>query len=110
VASVIGRVGAPPRFTARYGGEEFAMIFPREGAELAANLLEEIRQEVASRMLKRRSTNDDLGAITISAGLAQRHVGENAHALMERADRALYVSKRSGRNLVTNAEAMATAA
>ena len=30
VASVIGRVGAPPRFAARYGGEEFAMIFPGE--------------------------------------------------------------------------------
>lgn len=110
VASVIGRVGAPPRFTARYGGEEFAMIFPRESAELAATVLEEIRQEVASRMLKRRSTNDDLGAITVSAGVAQRHVGESALAVMERADRALYVSKRSGRNRVTNAESVANAA
>ena len=32
VASVIGRVGAPPRFAARYGGEEFAMIFSGETA------------------------------------------------------------------------------
>lgn len=104
VASVIGRVGAPPRFAARYGGEEFALIFPRERADLAAAVLEEIREEVASRMLKRRSTNDDLGAITISAGVAELRGTEGAHGLMERADKALYASKRSGRNRVTKAE------
>ncbi|HEY9236094.1 MULTISPECIES: GGDEF domain-containing protein [Phenylobacterium] len=104
VASVIGRVGAPPRFAARYGGEEFALIFPRERVEQAAAVLEDIREEVGSRMLKRRSTNDDLGAITISAGLAELRGGEGAHGLMERADKALYVSKRSGRNRVSTAE------
>ena len=110
VASVIGRVGAPPRFAARYGGEEFAVIFPREGCEIAANTLEEIREEVSSRMLKRRSTNEDLGAITVSAGFAQLRPGETAHSVMERADRALYTSKRTGRNRVSSAEAVATAA
>lgn len=110
VASVIGRVGAPPRFAARYGGEEFALIFPRESAAAAAAVLEEIREEVSSRMLKRRSTNDDLGAITVSAGVAELRRGEAAHGLMERADSALYVSKRSGRNRVTSAEAVASAA
>ncbi|MDP1598239.1 GGDEF domain-containing protein, partial [Phenylobacterium sp.] len=110
VASVIGRVGAPPRFAARYGGEEFALIFPRESAEIAAVVLEEIREEVSSRMLKRRSTNDDLGAITVSAGLAEMRRGESAHSLMERSDSALYVSKRSGRNRVTSAETVQTAA
>lgn len=110
VASVIGRVGAPPRFAARYGGEEFALIFPRERAEQAAAVLDEIREEVASRMLKRRSTNDDLGAITVSAGVAELRRGESAHGLMERADSALYVSKRSGRNRVTSAEAVSAAA
>ena len=110
VASVIGRVGAPPRLAARYGGEEFALIFPRESAVVAAALLEEIREEVSSRMLKRRSTNDDLGAITVSSGLAQRRPHESAHSLMERADTALYASKRTGRNRVTSAESMADAA
>ena len=61
-------------------------------------------------MLKRRSTNDDLGAITISAGLAQRRVGESSHSLMERADTALYASKRGGRNCVTSAESIPDAA
>jgi diguanylate cyclase len=110
VASVIGRIGAPPRMAARYGGEEFAMIFPGENAQLVHGLLDEIREEISSRMLKRRSTNDDLGAVTISAGLAQRRRGEHMHALMERADEALYASKRSGRNRTTSAERVADAA
>lgn len=110
VASVIGRMGAPPRFAARYGGEEFAMIFPRENAAAAHHVLEEIRIEVSSRTLKRRSTNEDLGAITVSAGLAELRAGEHFHALMERADTALYASKRSGRNRTTSAEAVANAA
>jgi len=42
VASVIGRVGAPPRFAARYGGEEFAMIFVRESANQVEQTLHEI--------------------------------------------------------------------
>ena len=104
VASVIGRVGAAPRFAARYGGEEFAMIFPGEAAEVVDAMLEEIRNEVASRMLKRRSTNEDLGTITISAGFAQRKAGETGACVMERADAALYASKRTGRNRVTNGE------
>jgi diguanylate cyclase len=103
VASVIGRMAALPRFAARYGGEEFGVIFPSEGAAIVEQSLEEIREEIASRMLKRRSTNEDLGAVTVSAGLAQREPGETAHALMERADAALYASKRSGRNRVTTA-------
>lgn len=104
VASVIGRVCAPPRFAARYGGEEFGMIFPNETASEVHRTLEEVREEVCSRMLKRRSTNEDLGAVTISAGIAQVHVGESTHGLVERADAALYASKRAGRNRVTNAD------
>jgi len=104
VASVIGRVGAPPRFAARYGGEEFAMIFARETSAQVERTLQEIREEVASRRLKRRSTNEDLGAVTLSAGFAERHAAEPPTSLMERADAALYVSKRTGRNRVSSAE------
>ena len=110
VASVIGRVGALPRFAARYGGEEFAMIFPRESARLVARTLDDIRMEVGSRMLKRRSTNEDLGAITISAGFAERKAGEGVHSAMERADAALYASKHAGRNRVTDGDAVRNAA
>lgn len=110
VASVIGRVGAPPRFAARYGGEEFAMIFVHESANQVEQTLHEIRMEVSSRRLKRRSTNEQLGAITISAGFAERRPAERPISLMDRADTALYESKRAGRNRVSKAEWKATAA
>lgn len=86
------------------------MIFPREAAAVVATTLEEIRVEVSSRMLKRRSTNEDLGAITISSGFAERTPGESGHSIMERADAALYASKRGGRNRVTAAESMPASA
>ncbi|HLI65465.1 MAG TPA: GGDEF domain-containing protein [Caulobacteraceae bacterium] len=101
VASIIGKVASEPRFAARYGGEEFAIIFPGERADEVETTLESIRGEVCARSLRRRSTNEDLGAVTVSAGLAQLHFGEEPQALLERADEALYASKRTGRNRVT---------
>ena len=103
VASVIGRVGAPPRLAARYGGEEFAIVFPATTAAAVAGELDEVRREIGSRALKRRSTNDDLGAVTVSMGLAQYSPGEPAINFLERADAALYASKRTGRDRVTTA-------
>ncbi len=110
VSSVIGRMAPPPRFAARYGGEEFAMIFPSERAKDVLQTLEEIREEVSSRALKRRSTNEDLGAITVSAGVAEFKHGEKADSLVDRADQALYASKRGGRNRVTTDGDVAAAA
>jgi diguanylate cyclase len=110
VASVIGRVAAPPRIAARYGGEEFGLIFPGDPASKVDLVVNHIREEIASRMLKRRSTNEDLGEVTISAGVAQLQPGETMACLIDRADTALYASKRAGRNRVTNAEASAEAA
>jgi len=110
VASVIGRMGSPPRLAARYGGEEFAIIFPNENGRAAMATLEEIRIEVSSRALKRRSTNEDLGAITVSAGFAERLAGETTTSLVERADAALYASKHAGRNRTTAAAPMAAIA
>ncbi len=110
VASVIGRISKHPRVAARYGGEEFAIIFPGENAATVEAALNAIRQEIGSRALRRRSTDDELGAVTISAGLAERHVGESGSQLLDRSDAALYVSKHNGRDRVTSAERMKTAA
>ena len=104
VASVLNRVSRSPRLAARYGGEEFALIFPKEDAAEVARCLEAVRVEIASRSLRRRSTDDDLGAVTISVGYASRRPDETAATLLERADAALYASKRNGRNRVTCAE------
>lgn len=110
VASVIGRAGKSPRIAARYGGEEFAMVFPHETLAHVEEALEAVRTEISSRTLRRRSTNDELGAVTLSAGFAQRREGENAATLLERADAALYAAKRAGRNRLICAERLDQAA
>jgi diguanylate cyclase len=92
-----------PRFAARYGGEEFAMIFPGESAIQVQAMLQEVLDEVASRILRRRSTNEELGSITVSIGLAELKATESLADFIERADAALYASKRGGRNRLTNA-------
>jgi diguanylate cyclase len=104
VGSVLGRIcQEPPRFAARYGGEEFAMIFPGESAAQVQGLLLDVLGEIATRMLRRRSTNEELGSITVSIGLAELRPKETPHDLVGRADAALYASKRGGRNRLTNA-------
>ena len=110
VASVLARVSKHPRIAARYGGEEFALIFPGEFSNDVEKALNMMRQEIGSRALRRRSTNDELGAVTISAGFAQHRPGETPSALLERADEALYASKRGGRNRVTDADVISKAA
>ncbi|WKL56429.1 GGDEF domain-containing protein [Asticcacaulis sp. ZE23SCel15] len=104
VASVLARIGRPPALAARYGGEEFGMLFPGQTATEVARILDEARQEISTRVLKRRSTNEDLGTVSISVGLAQREFAEDPFDLMDRADKALYLSKNNGRNMVTVAE------
>lgn len=110
VASVLAKAARTPRVAARYGGEEFAMIFPHESLPEVEAALEGIRKEIGSRALRRRSTNDDLGAVTVSIGFAHRRGEEAATNLLGRADAALYASKRSGRNRVTCADWMDDAA
>jgi diguanylate cyclase len=58
VASVLARHGKSPRFAARYGGEEFALLFAGETPVQVMSALETIREEIAGRVLKRRSTNE----------------------------------------------------
>ncbi|WP_341703794.1 diguanylate cyclase [Ferrovibrio sp.] len=88
---------------ARYGGEEFALLLPRTRADQAVKLGNNIRVLVSGRKLVLRKTSEDLGRITISAGIAQYRPGEALSAFVQRADGALYAAKREGRNTVVAA-------
>lgn len=98
VAGVIRQRVAPPRFAARFGGEEFALILPGESLSETAFLVEQILKDVSVASVRRRSTNDNLGVITLSAGIACYRPGDTVHDLIERADASLYNAKRRGRN------------
>ena len=66
----------------------------------AVNLAEQIRANVESKKLVKKSTGDILGTITISIGVAQLAEGESVAELIQRADACLYRAKNSGRNCV----------
>jgi diguanylate cyclase (GGDEF)-like protein len=83
----------------RYGGEEFALILSPSTAEGARQRAEKIRE--GARLLSVNHANRDLGAITLSLGVAifPDHAS-GAAALLKAADVALYLAKSNGRDRV----------
>lgn len=80
---------------ARMGGEEFAVIMPNTLASEARLAAERIRMTFANRSMQFGSHNVQ---ITVSIGLATSMNGDDGKLLVQRADQALYESKRQGRN------------
>lgn len=85
---------------ARYGGEEFAAILPETDLEGAIIAADNIRKAIQAKELLKRSTNEKLGRITASLGVAMYRTGDTPASLIERADRCLYAAKHAGRNRV----------
>ena len=83
----------------RWGGEEFLIILQRCTADRAVVLARRIRELVASQQ------DPEVGASTLSIGVAQLQDDESAEHFFERADAALYAAKGAGRNRVEMAVA-----
>ena len=81
----------------RWGGEEFLFILPGTGIEAARATGERIRTTLAATPVEAASGEI---RVTVSLGLAMAMPGEAPEALINRADAALYVAKRGGRNRV----------
>ncbi|RYZ08333.1 MAG: diguanylate cyclase [Myxococcales bacterium] len=82
----------------RLGGEEFGILLPDTDLAGAAVLAERVRAAVAARRVPSGDSREI--EITVSIGVAQLQGNEPSESLMQRADRALYVAKDRGRNLV----------
>src|SRR6516165_9282392 len=86
--------------TARYGGEEFVVVLPNTALRQALTVADHIRRAVMAKELKKKSTGEILGRVTISVGVSMLKQGDDTDALIERADACLYAAKRNGRNRV----------
>ncbi|WP_454765570.1 GGDEF domain-containing protein [Cupriavidus campinensis] len=94
------RKAAPPRAVlGRLGGEEFAIVMADTAME--AGRAVGLRLSSMVRAAPCPSEPDPI-AYTVSIGMAERQAGENADAVMRRADRALYDAKLMGRNCVSS--------
>ncbi len=85
----------------RYGGEEFLLILPEVSQEGAVVVAERIRRHVAREAIVHEEIE-----ITVTASLgvaAYPEDAENHQSLLDLADKALYMSKRLGRNQVHTA-------
>jgi len=78
----------------RSGGDEFHLLLPETDLAGAQGLAERFRVAVAENPF------DDTGPASISLGVAQYRRGEILCDLLKRADIALYLAKRDGRNRV----------
>ena len=81
---------------ARWGGEEFLLMLPDTGIEQAQALLERLRHDVAALAVP----GLDGLRIAFSGGVGVRGEGESFADTINRADKALYQAKSSGRDRV----------
>ncbi len=78
---------------ARWGGEEFLVLVPETGLDEALRMAEALRAEIETQRLAGQR-------MTVSLGVASSRPGDDAMALLARADTALYLAKEEGRNAV----------
>jgi diguanylate cyclase len=86
--------------TARYGGEEFAVVLPNTALRQALTVADHIRRAVMAKELKKKSTGEILGRVTISVGVSMLKPSDDTDSLIERADAGLSAPTRAARNRV----------
>ena len=95
VANVAAKALRAGDMVGRFGGEEFVIILPDTTTQTAMLIAERVRSSIA----KSGSTP----RVTVSIGIAELAEGETGESLLRRADEALYIAKRAGRNTLRSA-------
>lgn len=96
IAKILQQNSRGVDFVARYGGEEFAVILPGTDQTGAIISAEKLRRAIETVSWSDMATTVSIGAATLSADI------NNKSSLIASADRALYLSKKDGRNRVTH--------
>jgi diguanylate cyclase (GGDEF)-like protein len=114
VARILSQTGKAKAY--RYGGEEFVLLFKNAQASEIKPFIEATREAIANYKLhikskKRKKNNRGQRPrvpkaihVTASFGLARHLSGETLEEVIERADKALYTAKSSGRNCLVMAK------
>jgi len=99
--SQVARETIRPQDTlARYGGEEFVVLLPNTPIDDAVSAMVRVQRELTRRFFL---SNNDKVLITFSCGVAELQGEETPYDALKRADEAMYLAKRSGKNRVVSA-------
>jgi diguanylate cyclase len=97
LATVAREVMRPQDTLARYGGEEFVILLPDTQLEQGIEAMTRLQRELTKRFFL---AGTEKVLITFSAGVAQLAADETGHDAIKRADQAMYLAKRAGKNRV----------
>ena len=100
IAKEMKKVCRESDFIARFGGEEFILLLPQTALKDATVAVDKLCKHIANCPFHYQNKPVPL---TLSAGVAELGENEKTDAWLERADTALYESKRTGRNKTTAA-------
>jgi len=100
LASVTREAMRPQDTLARYGGEEFVILMPDTALDKGIEAMVRLQRELTKRFFL---AGTEKVLITFSAGVAQLAAGESGPDAIKRADQAMYLAKRAGKNRVLSA-------
>ncbi len=100
LAGVAREVMRPQDTLARYGGEEFVILLPDTVLEQGMEAMTRLQRELTKRFFL---AGTEKVLITFSAGVAQVATDETGMEAVRRADKAMYLAKRAGKNRVFGA-------
>ncbi|MBT0570270.1 diguanylate cyclase [Curvibacter sp. CHRR-16] len=97
LATVACECMRPQDTLARYGGEEFVILLPDTAVDNAVEAMTRLQRELTKRFFL---SGTEKVLITFSAGVAQVALDEEPFEAIKRADKAMYLAKRAGKNRV----------
>lgn len=96
IAHVMKMCAPPGAGVGRYGGEEFMLVLPGHSESAATTVAEEVRRQIQMAPMTSRTCTASIGVSTVYS------MSKSEQTLIDEADRALYHSKRNGKNRVTH--------
>jgi diguanylate cyclase len=101
LSSVIQDTLRPSDSVTRYGGEEFVLLLPEIELREAVETIERLQRELTRKFFLHEN---ERVLVTFSAGVALHNTEESLEDVVGRADKAMYLAKKAGKNRVFAAQ------